>query len=147
MNISKRDISNVQLAMILAEAAAEQSKCVRSKVGSVVITKAGGMFVGINGRLPGEDNVCEITMDDGTLVTKVDTIHAEANTLDKMHREGVPAIDCIAVQTLSPCIECYTRMVNSGVGLIIYRDAYRDITHLEGKENVMSYDDFLKKIS
>ena len=46
MNISKRDISNVQLAMILAEAAAEQSKCVRSKVGSVVITKAGGMFVG-----------------------------------------------------------------------------------------------------
>ena len=147
MDINKRDISNVHLAMKLAEAAAEQSKCVRSKVGSVVITKAGGMFVGMNGRLPGKDNVCEITMDDGTLVTKVDTIHAEANTLDKMHREGVPAIDCIAVQTLSPCIQCYTRMVNSGVGLIVYRDAYRDIGHLEGAENVMTYDEFCKKFS
>ena len=135
--------------MTLAREAAKQSKCVRSKVGSVVITKAGGMFVGMNGRLPGKDNECEITLNDGTLQTKPDTIHAEANTLDKMHREGIPAVDCIAVQTLSPCISCLTRMINSGVGLIIYDDVYRDSEHLKEyieSGYVMSYEYFCKKI-
>lgn len=145
VELTKREISNIQLAMGLAESASKLSKCVRSKVGGVIISQSEGFYVGVNGMLPDEPNGCEIELDDGTLQTKEDVIHAEANALDKMHKEGVSANNCISVQTLSPCVGCTTRMRNIGIKLIVYKELYRCSEHLESKDYIMSYNEFLEK--
>lgn len=143
VKLTKREISNIQLAMGLAESASKLSKCVRSKVGAVIISQSEGFYVGVNGTLPDEPNSCEIEID-GVLKTKDDVIHAEANALDKMHKEGVPANNCISVQTLSPCVGCATRMKNIGIKLIVYKEKYRCSEHLAGKSHIMSYAEFLE---
>lgn len=147
MDLTKREISNIKLAMTLAREAGKLSKAVRSKVGAVIISNEEGFYVGVNGTLPNECNICEYETDGG-LVTKNNVIHAEENALDKMHREGVVAKGCISVQSLSPCEKCFTRMRNIGIRFIVYDEAYRDITHLIGHEHmVMSYEEFCKKVN
>lgn len=148
LGLTKREISNIHLAMNLAKDGSNYSKCVRSKVGSVIITPSEGFYLGINGTLAGEDNVCEIVLDSGELQTHDGVIHAEANALDKTHSEGISAKNCISVQTLSPCKSCITRMLNVGVKLIVYLDEYRNTEHLVKYVSdgyVISYKDFCTK--
>lgn len=146
--LTKREISTVHVAAASLDNLARISKCIRSKVGSFVISSAGGLYMGVNGTLPDEPNVCEKVLEDGSLETLPNVIHAEQNSLDKMLCEGVPAKNCISVQTLSPCEQCFTIMRNVGISLIVYRDLYRNHEFLKPyieKGMVMSYGDFCKQ--
>lgn len=113
----------------VAEVVAEQSYCVRKKVGAVVVTPTGILGIGFNGTAKGYPNQCEL--EDGTTHPLV--IHAEDNALNKMAKEGISPEGAIVFITLAPCLSCAKRLAAVGVSAVYYRDHHREeaITHLE----------------
>lgn len=114
-------LKHVNLYRDFARRAAQESYCVRRKVGAAVVTKNRGVFIGYNGMPSGFPNVCEL--EDGTTDPRV--IHAEANAFDKMQDEGVATKGSIVFLTDSPCIECAKRLYGANVGAVIYENEYR----------------------
>ena len=144
----------VELYMSIAEVVAKTSSAKRAKVGAVAVKDHRILSIGYNGTLPGESNVCEYreylsgsdwVMEDVAggiwenpldeshyrLVTKPDVIHAEANCLLKMARDGQPSLGADIFLTLSPCVECAKLMKIAGIRKLWYRDAYRDLSGVE----------------
>ncbi len=120
--------------MQVAESAATMSHCERRKVGCVIIKDGRPISTGWNGTPTGFDNCCE----DNTNTTLSYTIHAEANALDKISRDG--GIGCkgaVMYVTTQPCLLCAVRIANSGISSVYYRASYRDNSGL----------DFLKQAS
>lgn len=138
------------LYMDIAIRAAQDSHAVRKKVGSVILTKSRGLYLGYNGSLPGTDNSCEdkiysngagAWLDIETLEetypyedeigryklkTKEGIIHSEINSLCKMAREGVSAEGATIFVTLSPCATCSSIIASSGIKKVVYLEEYRD---------------------
>lgn len=138
----------------VAKAAAEMSHAKRKKVGACVITQNRGIYIGYNGRLPGQDNCCEYVQNkfevhewgDGYageyttsyepyLITRKDVVHGEMNALAKMLKEGVSAEGSTLVVTLSPCATCSVMIASSGVKRVVYLEEYRDTTGIEILKN------------
>lgn len=142
----------------VAKAAAEMSHAKRKKVGACVITQNRGIYIGYNGRLPGQDNCCEqpksirgtgktklIPTDDGGWIqaevleleyeTRKDVVHGEMNALAKMLKEGVSAEGSTLIVTLSPCASCSVMIASSGVKRVVYLEEYRDTTGIEILKN------------
>lgn len=139
----------------VAKSAAEMSYAQRKKVGACVITQNRGIYIGYNGRLPGQDNCCEelvpgfmkkvgeklVVQHDGVsfvadvldfdVQTRKDVVHGEMNALAKMLKEGVSAEGSTLVVTLSPCASCSVMIASSGVKRVVYLEKYRDTTGIE----------------
>lgn len=138
----------------VAKSAAEMSYAKRKKVGACVITQNRGIYIGYNGRLPGQDNCCEepvpgsakrvgeklVVYNDISFVAEViefdmqtrkDVVHGEMNALAKMLKEGVSAEGSTLVVTLSPCASCSVMIASSGVKRVVYLEEYRDTTGIE----------------
>ena len=134
---------DIDFYMDTAFRAAERSKAVRKKVGAVVVTNSGGMYIGYNGTPKGVDNCCEIMLN-GELVTKPNVIHAEKNALGKMLKEGVSTHESVLFLTLSPCTSCATLIASAGVKRVVYAEEYRDnmglFTLMECGVEVMKYE-------
>ena len=106
--------------MQLANSTAGLSVAGRRRVGAVIVTQQRSLFVGYNGMPEGLNNECE----DSEGKTKPYVIHAEANALDKMAREGVSAADSVCFTTCYPCVECAKRLTAVGVRWIVYQEDY-----------------------
>jgi dCMP deaminase len=126
--INKNDL---KYYMRVAEMTAERSHAVRRKVGAVVVSIDRVMAGGYNGTPSGWDNCCEIEHPDGTLTTKAEVIHAEANALFKFLNNGVSTKGSAMFITLSPCLECAKALHLASVAEVYYRDEYRDLTGVE----------------
>lgn len=114
--------------MNLAKETAKLSYCERARVGSVVVTNEGSLFMGFNGTIAKHyPNVCEL--EDGS--TAPYTTHAEEQSLYKMLKEGVSAQGATLFVTTSCCEKCARMIVCSGVKAVVYLDEYRDKTGLE----------------
>jgi dCMP deaminase len=124
--------STNMLYMDLAKRVAQESYCVRQKVGAVIVTESGGLYLGFNGTPSGYANVCELPNGD----TDPMVIHAEENALAKMLREGVSANGAVVYMTLSPCNECAKMLHSIGVREIYYGSAYRDTSHFDNYINL-----------
>lgn len=136
--------------------AAQMSHAVRAQVGAAVVTKSRGIYIGYNGTPEGMDNCCEdkIYMDVGCggwldidyihenwpykdevgrykLVSRPGVIHAEANSLAKMLKEGVSAEGATIFVSLSPCANCSCMIAAAGIKRVVYKEEYRDTTGLE----------------
>lgn len=112
-----------ELWMTTAEAAAKMSHCKRRQVGCVIIKGGRPISSGWNGTPTGFDNCCE----DQSNTTLPYTIHAEANALDKISRDGgLGAEGSDMYITTAPCLACAIRIANNGVRNVYYRDSYRD---------------------
>lgn len=120
------------LYMDLAKRVAEESYCTRQKVGAVIVTKSGGVFLGFNGTPSGYKNICELP--DGSSNPLV--IHAEENALSKMLKEGVAAEGSEVYTTLSPCVECTKMLYSAGITRVNYLVQYRDISHFKEFEEL-----------
>lgn len=138
------------LYMDIALRAAQDSHAVRKKVGSCILTKSRGLYVGYNGTLPGMSNTCEekiysegagAWLDVETfhetyphqdevgyykLKTLEGVVHSEINSLCKMAREGVSAEGATIFVTLSPCATCSSIIASSGIKKVVYLEEYRD---------------------
>ena len=113
---TKRDY----LYMRMARTWAENSYCVRRKVGALLVKDQMIISDGYNGTPSGFENICE---EDG--VTKPYVLHAEANAITKVAKSGNSSEGATLYVTASPCLECSKLIIQSGIKRVVYRDEYR----------------------
>ena len=114
--MEKFDRSYLQMAEIWAQ----NSYCIRRKVGALLVKDRMIISDGYNGTPSGFENVCE---EDG--VTKPYVLHAEANAITKVAKSGNSSEGATLYVTASPCLECAKLIIQSGIKRVVYRDAYR----------------------
>ena len=121
--------------MDTAERFAELSSAVRLQVGAVVVKDNRIISIGYNGMPSGWTNECENIVqhsdDTVTTVTKDEVIHAEANAILKLARDGESGYGSSLFCTHAPCIHCSKLIHGAGISKVYYRDTYRDSIGLE----------------
>lgn len=128
---------------------ASNSRAIRHKVGAIIVKN--GMIIsdGYNGTPNGFENECEtaepcdsscIALFDKNcdickehkLVTKPYVLHAEANAILKLAKNGGTGTDGATLYTtLSPCFECSKLIIQAGIKKVIYCEKYRDESGIE----------------
>ena len=111
------DLRYLRMAAIWAE----NSYCVRRKVGALVVKEKMIISDGYNGPPSGFENICE----DSNGVTKPYVLHAEANAITKLARSGNNSDQATLYVTASPCIECAKLIIQSGIRRVVYAEQYR----------------------
>ena len=99
---------------------AENSYCVRRKVGALVVKDKMIISDGYNGTPSGFPNVCE---EDN--VTYPYVLHAEANAITKLARSNNNSDGATLYVTAAPCIECAKLIIQAGIKRVIYGEEYR----------------------
>lgn len=110
----------------MAIACQQQSPALRLQVGCVLVLPSGLITCGWNGMPSGLPNQCEQVSETGLLVTDDRVIHAEANALDKLARQGISATGALVFVTTAPCIRCAVRLQAAGVQAVHYQTTYWD---------------------
>ena len=107
----------------------ELSMSRRLKVGAVVVKDDNIIAWGYNGTPAGWDNNCEdeFLNEDGSvsLVTKVEVLHAEMNSLMKLARSHESGLNATLFCTHSPCVECAKGIYQAGIKEVYYESDYR----------------------
>ena len=111
------DLRYLRMARIWAE----NSYCVRRKVGALVVKDKMIISDGYNGTASGFENVCE----DDNNVTKPYVLHAEANAITKLARSSNNSDGSTLYVTAAPCIECSKLIIQSGIKRVVYGEKYR----------------------
>lgn len=116
--------------MDTAERFAQLSSAKRLKVGAVVVKDNRIISIGYNGTPAGWSNDCEeyVSLSDDTVVnrTKDEVIHAEANAVSKLARDGESGNGADLFCTHAPCIQCAKLIYGAGIKKVYYRHTYRD---------------------
>jgi dCMP deaminase len=125
--------------MDTAERFAQLSSAKRLQVGAVVVKDNRIISIGYNGMPAGWTNECEevIQLSDDTveLKTKDEVIHAEANAILKLARDGESGNGSSLFCTHAPCIHCAKLIHGAGIDKVYYRESYRDTIGLDFLEN------------
>ena len=100
---------------------AENSYCIRRKVGALVVKDKMIISDGYNGTPSGFENVCE----DDNHLTKPYVLHAEANAITKLARSSNNSDGSTLYVTASPCLECSKLIIQSGIRRVVYGEEYR----------------------
>lgn len=100
---------------------AENSYCVRRKVGALIVKDKMIISDGFNGTPSGFENICE----DENGLTKPYVLHAEANAITKVARSNNSSEGATLYITDAPCIECAKLIIQAGIRRIVYSKAYR----------------------
>jgi len=125
--------------MDTAERFADLSSAIRLKVGAVVVKDNRIISIGYNGTPAGWDNCCEKVVDVSPndprydynhftkeLKTKDEVIHAEANAILKLARDGESGNGASLFCTHAPCLHCAKLIYGAGISSVYYRNAYRN---------------------
>lgn len=120
----------------MAERFAELSYAKRLKVGAIVVKDNRVISIGYNGTPEGWDNTCEenIFDDNGDFLqtkTKDEVIHAEANAIAKLARDGESGLHASLFCTHAPCIHCAKMIYGAGINNVYYRESYRDTSGID----------------
>lgn len=99
---------------------AENSYCIRRKVGAIMVKDQMIISDGYNGTPAGFENVCE---DDNGL-TKPYVLHAEANAITKVARSNNSSEDSTLYITASPCVECSKLIIQAGIKRVVFNELY-----------------------
>ncbi|WP_240970864.1 deoxycytidylate deaminase [Flammeovirga aprica] len=126
--------------MRCAESIAELSRCVRLKVGAIIVKDGNIISMGYNGTPKGFDNCCEIEVstwneelqqDETALKTKEEVLHAEANAITKAAKSTYSTDGASLYCTDSCCFGCAKLIVQAGISSFFYKRAYRDQSGLD----------------
>ena len=120
--------------MDVAERFAELSSARRLHVGAIIVKEDRIISIGYNGMPSGWDNNCEYVLEDATLKTKPEVLHAETNAIAKLAKSNESGMGATMFITHAPCLDCAKLIYQSGIGSVLYRNAYRDtsgVTFLE----------------
>jgi dCMP deaminase len=125
--------------MDTAERFSQLSSAVRLQVGAVVVKDNRIISIGYNGMPAGWTNECEHVVDIAKtdprydynnftkeLKTKDEVIHAEANAIIKLARDGESGNGSSLFCTHAPCIHCAKLIHGAGIDKVYYRHSYRD---------------------
>jgi len=125
----------IEAFMDTAERFAQLSSAKRLQVGAVVVKDNRIISIGYNGMPSGWSNECEdiIQHSDDTvsLTTKHEVIHAEANAIIKLARDGESGNGSSLFCTHAPCIHCAKLIHGAGINTVYYRNSYRDTYGIE----------------
>ena len=129
----------VDAYMTTAETFAELSHARRLHVGAIVVKDDRIISIGYNGMPAGWDNNCEYVFTHpqtkiDELVTREEVLHAETNAIAKLAKSNESGLGATMFITHAPCLDCAKLIYQSGIGSVLYRDAYRDtsgVTFLE----------------
>ena len=128
----------VNAYMDTAERFAQLSSAVKLKVGAAVVKDHRIISIGYNGMPAGWDNDCEVAVletpdkplldDNGVpvLKTKDEVVHAEANAIIKLARDGEGGNGADIFCTHAPCIHCAKLIAGAGIKKLYFRDLYRE---------------------
>lgn len=111
--------------MDAAERFAQESYAVRLKVGAIVVKDNRIISIGVNGMPSGWENVCEHTLEDGSLKSKPEVLHAETNAIAKLARGHESGEGAAIFITHSPCLDCAKIIYQAGITEVYYRNEYR----------------------
>ena len=111
------DMRYLQMARVWAE----NSYCVRRKVGALLVKDKMIISDGYNGTPAGFENICEDDMG----ATKPYVLHAEANAITKIAKSGNSSLGATLYVTTSPCLECAKLIIQSGIKRVVYCEKYR----------------------
>ncbi|KGN98059.1 CMP deaminase [Porphyromonas gingivicanis] len=100
---------------------AENSYCVRRKVGALIVKDKMIISDGFNGTPSGFENVCE----DDTGLTKPYVLHAEANAITKVAASTNNSSGATIYITAAPCIECSKLIIQCNIARVVYSEEYR----------------------
>lgn len=119
--------------MDIATRVAKLSHARRLQVGAVIVKDNNILSYGYNGMPAGMTNECEEQIyEEGNSYpaykTKPEVIHAEANAIAKIARQGGNGQDAIMFVTHSPCIECAKLIIQAGIKTVYWKLEYRDTT-------------------
>lgn len=125
--------------MDTAERFAQLSTAMRLQVGAVIVKDNRIISIGYNGMPAGWDNSCETVVDVSRddprydfnhftreLKTKDEVIHAEANAISKLARDGESGNGADVFCTHAPCLQCAKIIYGAGISKVYYRNAYKD---------------------
>jgi dCMP deaminase len=129
--------------MGIADLTSKLSYAKRLHVGAVIVKGNQIIGTGYNGMPTGWENNCELTLEDGTLKTKPEVLHAESNAIAKVSRSTESSEGATLFCTHAPCIDCAKLIYQAGISTVYYRDQYRDDSGLkflsQGNINVNQY--------
>jgi dCMP deaminase len=128
--------------MKTAETFAELSHARRLHVGAIVVKDDRIISIGYNGMPAGWDNNCEeevvVAVVDGVpqreikeLKTRPEVLHAETNAIAKLAKSNESGLGATMFITHAPCLDCAKLIYQSGIGSVLYRNAYRDTSGVE----------------
>ncbi len=100
---------------------AENSYCIRRKVGALIVKDKMIISDGYNGTPAGFENICE----DENNLTKPYVLHAEANAITKIARSNNSSEGATMYVTAAPCIECAKLIIQAGIKRVVYSERYR----------------------
>lgn len=100
---------------------AENSYCIRRKVGALIVKDKMIISDGYNGTPSGFENICE----DEQNLTKPYVLHAEANAITKIARSNNSSEGATLYVTAAPCIECAKLIIQAGIKRVVYSEKYR----------------------
>jgi dCMP deaminase len=131
----------IEAYMDTAERFAQLSSAKRLQVGAVVVRDHRIVSIGYNGMPAGWTNECEhveqLSDDTIKLVTKDEVIHAEANAIAKMARDGERGLGSVIFCTHAPCVQCAKLISGAGISKVYYRNWYRDNKGLDFLEKCL----------
>lgn len=127
MNKRQADMSYLKMAHLWAE----NSTARKLHVGALIVKDNMIISDGYNGTPSGFDNNCEIELEDGTLKTKEEVLHAEANAITKVAKSTHSCDGATLYCTDSPCIQCAKLIIQAGIRRLVYNREYH---HKEGLE-------------
>lgn len=111
------DLRYMQMARIWAE----NSYCVRRKVGALLVKEKMIISDGFNGTPSGFPNVCE----DDNNISLPYVLHAEANAITKVACSNNSSDGATLYVTAAPCIECAKLIIQAGIRRVVYGEKYR----------------------
>lgn len=120
MNENKQHLLDERY-MRMAKIWAENSYCIRRKVGALIVKDKMIISDGYNGTPSGFENICE----DENNETKPYVLHAEANAITKVARSHNSSMGATMYVTTSPCIECAKLIIQAGIKRVVYSQKYR----------------------
>jgi dCMP deaminase len=122
----------IDLYMDWAARTAQLSHAVRLQVGAVIVKDDSVISYGYNGMPAGWDNNCEELVyriaQEPILKTKPEVLHAESNAIAKLAKSANSGVGATMFITHAPCMECAKLIYQSGIGHVLYRSAYRDVS-------------------
>lgn len=137
----------VDYFMSIADLTSKLSYAKRLQVGAVIVKGNQIIGTGYNGMPTGWENNCEHTLEDGSLKTKPEVLHAESNVISKVARSTESSEGATLFCTHAPCIECAKLIYQAGISTVYFKEHYRDDSGLkflnQGNINVHQYNDSL----
>lgn len=112
--------------MRTAQTFAELSSAQRLHVGAIIVKDDRIISIGYNGMPSGWSNICEDVLEDGTLKTKPEVLHAETNAIAKLAKSNESGEGAAIFVTHSPCLECAKLIFQSGIRQVFYNQEYRN---------------------